>query len=148
MKHTTIHTDKVPYITFNYSTEDIMASWFHFRLTSKKMYLYHSHISTQQSSSIGLLEKKCDLEMTFALFDISSDTCRSPNLEKKQNYILRNIYVSSKGWIILLKTDTKISKQIGYIFSNISVPIEYLMNRKTQYQHGNDFEWKTPDTIL
>ena len=85
-------------------------------MTSKKMYLYHSHISTQQSSSIGLLEKKCDLEMTFALFDISSDTCRSPNLEKKQNYILRYIYVSSKGWIIVLKTDIKISKQIGCIF--------------------------------
>ena len=99
-------------------------------MTSKKMYLYHSRISTRQSSSIGLLEKKCDLEMTFALFDISSDTCRSPNLEKKQNYILRNIYVSSKGWIILLKTDIKISKQIVYVISNISFPIQFLMNRK------------------
>ena len=87
-------------------------------MTSKKMYLYHFRISTQRSSSIGLLEKKCDLEMTFALFDISSDTCRSPNLEKKQNYILRNIYVSSKGWIILLKTDIKISKQIWCIFQH------------------------------
>ena len=106
-------------------------------MTSKKMYLYHSHISTRQSS-YWLARKKCDLEMTFALFDISSDTCRSPNLEKKQNYILRNIYVSSKGWIILLKTDIKISKQIVYISSKISVPIEY---RKVLRDPISTWQW-------
>ena len=86
-------------------------------MTSKKMYLYHSHISTRQSS-YWLARKKCDLEMTFALFDISSDTCRSPNLEKKQNYTLRNIYVSSKGWIILFKTDIVKGNQIICFFQN------------------------------